>query len=407
VEKPFTWEHGPFEDCWRCKGKGTFGILSVGGDAVTKRCTRCRYSHAQALPALDKKVIYLDQFAFSELHKLRTGQRRSDNWTSFWAEANDLLDQALLWQQVILPHSDVHHSETIVSRFAKGLRDTQEQIGGDMEFVDTDEVQLQQIDEFARAFFANDEPVIDFDVDDVLDGNRNDWLPDMRISVGMNWSSFVASTRKGRAASHSGVTSLIEGWRVSGDGFNEVLERELGAYLESRRGAILHSMKLFEEGLAENDLLAILNISHSFVRREMDIVHHYARKAGVPEEGLTSATTSFWNSLRNREQPFGRMLAYVFAALAAQVKGGRKSNPSAGFMNDVRAIAAYAPYVDAMLVDKECAELLRHGRCRAELTYKASIFSLTNAGAFLDYLRRMVECAPADVRRHASLVYGC
>ena len=198
-EKSFTWEHAPFEDCWRCKGEGTFGVLSVGGDAVTKRCSRCRYSHAEALPGLNKKVIYLDQFAFSELHKLRTDQRRPDKWTAFWKEASDLLDEALLLQQVILPHSDVHHSETIVSQFAKGLRETQEQIGGDIEFVDSDEVQLQQVDEFAKAFFSGDEPSIDVDVDNVLEGSRNAWLPDMRIAVGMDWSSLVNSTRKGRA----------------------------------------------------------------------------------------------------------------------------------------------------------------------------------------------------------------
>src|SRR5690242_5049792 len=97
-DKAFRWEHAPFEDCWRCKGKGTFGVLSIGGDAVRKRCTRCRYSHAEALPALNKKVIYLDQFAFSELHKLRTGQRRTDKWTEFWKETSDLLDRALLLQ---------------------------------------------------------------------------------------------------------------------------------------------------------------------------------------------------------------------------------------------------------------------------------------------------------------------
>ena len=33
-----------------------------------------------------------------------------------------------------------------------------------------------------------------------------------------------------------------------------------------------------------------------------------------------------------------------------------------GFMNDVRAISAYAPYVDAMFVDRECADGDERGR---------------------------------------------
>lgn len=404
--RKITWEREPFEDCWQCKEVNAFGILSVGGDRVTKRCIKCRYSHSEMLPALDKKVIYLDQFAFSELHKLRSGQRRNDKWTTFWAEANDLLNQAMLLQQIVLPHSNIHHSETIVSPFSQELRDTQEQIGGDISFVNTDQVQLLQIEEFARAFFDNDKPTVKFNVDDVLEGARNNWLPDMRISVGMNWSSFVEETRQVRDQSHAAITSLVEGWRTSNVGFDEVLERELGAYLQSRQQAILHSIKLFEQGMENDGFFSILNITHSFVKREMDIVRHYARRAGIPEDGLARATSLFWSSQILREQPFGRILAYMFAALAAQVKGGRKSVPSPGFMNDIQAISAYAPYVDAMFIDAECAELLRHGRCIKELNYKSIIFSLRNEKEFLEYIRHIIEKTPSDVRRDATVVYG-
>ena len=55
-------------------------------------------------------------------------------------------------------------------------------------------------------------------------------------------------------------------------------------------------------------------------------------------------------------------------------------------MNDVRAISTYAPYVDAMFVDRECAELLGEGRLRDELEYKARIFSFADTQAFIDYL---------------------
>lgn len=101
MQKPFTWERGPFEMCANCKEKDTFGILSVGGDGVTKRCTKCRYLRTEILPTLDKKVIYLDQFAFSELHKMRSGTRKHDKWTPFWSEADALLNRAILLQQLV------------------------------------------------------------------------------------------------------------------------------------------------------------------------------------------------------------------------------------------------------------------------------------------------------------------
>ncbi len=405
MQKSFTWEHGPFEDCWQCNGKGTFGVLSIGGQSVTKRCTNCRYSQTEMLPKLDKKVIYLDQFAFSELFKIRAGTRREDKWTDFWSEVDRLLNQAVLLQQVILPHSNIHHNETIVSPFAEGLRETQEAIGGDIAFVNTDEIQLRQIEEYVRAYFEADEPKIAYNIDDVLQGERNDWLPDMRITVGMDWSRFAPETREGRDNTHAEMVGLIEGWQKSGSGFDEVLKRELGAYFESRQQALLHTLRCFEDGHAKNDILSMINMAHSFVNREMEIVRHYATKAGVKDDAMARATTEFWHWSKNREQPFGRILAYLFAALASQFKGGRNKLPSPGLLNDITAISAYAPYVDAMFIDNECAELLRHGRCRKDLYYKAKIFSLNDADMVLAFLREIIAHTPDEVRREATSLY--
>jgi hypothetical protein len=406
MKMPIKWERGPFEDCWKCKEKGTFGILSIGGDSVTKRCMKCRYSHAELLPKLDKKVIYLDQFAFSELHKLRAGTRREDKWTPFWSEVDRLLHQAVLLQQVVLPHSDIHHRETIVSPFARALRETQDSIGGDIDFVSTYEIQLIQIEDYVRAYFEGNEPNVEFNVDNVLQGERNHWLPDIRIVVGMDWSSFAPETREGRESTHSEISKMIEGWKKSEIGFDEVVERELGAYLSSRRQALLYAFSRLEEAIKNEDYISIFNYSHSFVFRELDIVHNYANKAGVRDDDFAAVTNGFLGWPKNRDQPFGRLLAYLFAALAAQFKGGRTRLPSPGLLNDLTAISAYAPYVDAMFVDNECAELLRHGRCRKDLEYKAAIFSLNDANAYIAFLQGIIERTPNDVRQHAVELYG-
>ena len=198
MHKLFTWEHGPFEMCPSCQEAGTFGILSVGGHGVTKRCTRCRYSHTEGLPTLNKKVVYLDQFVFSELHKLRMGTRKNDKWTTFWSEVSQLLNKAMLLQQLVLPHSNIHHRETIVSPFPGALRTTQETIGGDIRLRHTNDIQLRQTEAFARAFFADEEPAIKFDAGEAIDGLWNEWLPDMQVTVGTDWSSFVPETRLSR-----------------------------------------------------------------------------------------------------------------------------------------------------------------------------------------------------------------
>jgi hypothetical protein len=401
-----VWERAPFEDCPMCRAINSFGILSAGGDVLTRRCKECRYSDSEVLPNLNKKVIYLDQFCFSEIHKERNGQRRHDNRSSFWKDVSELLRELVLAQQAILPHSNIHHDETIVSHFARELRDTQEHVGGDIELCDTDQVQLSQVEVFVKAFIEASEPKITFVIDDILRGHRNNWLPSIRVAVGMNWSAFADAKRRDRAKIERSVAGLIKYWRSNDYGFDEVLDIELGAYFQSRSDAFALAIATLGRGIENNDIFAGPNFAQSYIVRENDVIEHYLRKAGTAEREIAHKMRDFWQWDKNKDQPFGKILAYLFASLADQFKKGRKSMPSAGLMNDIKAISAYAPYVDAMFVDKECAQLLRHPRCRANLQYKAQIFSLANRNEFLNYLRQLISSTPTDVRKFASIIYG-
>lgn len=105
--------------------------------------------------------------------------------------------------------------------------------------------------------------------------------------------------------------------------------------------------------------------------------------------------------------PTHRISAYLFAGLSRRlVSAGQKKLPSKGMMNDIRAISTYGPYVDAMFIDKGCASLLSEEPLRSELRLKAEIFSSTSGQAFLQYLQRLDDETPANVRRHAREIYG-
>src|SRR3546814_17645104 len=114
-------------------------------------------------------------------------------------------------------------------------------------------------------------------------------------------------------------------------------------------------------------MMAIMNHSMSHICRELSMLNRLFKKAGIPEYSHDIARNSFWRWERNSEMPFGRIMAYMFAALAAQVKAGRRQGVSAGFMHDGEAVAAYAPCVDAMFSDQECAVQLPRGRRGEEL----------------------------------------
>ena len=69
IRRSSTWERAPWSRCYQCK-ENTFGFLSGNAHSISLRCPRCRYQVDEPLPDVDKKVIYIDQFIFSELFKL-------------------------------------------------------------------------------------------------------------------------------------------------------------------------------------------------------------------------------------------------------------------------------------------------------------------------------------------------
>ena len=67
---------------------------------------------------------------------------------------------------------------------------------------------------------------------------------------------------------------------------------------------------------------------------------------------------------------------------------------------------SYAPYVDALFVDKRCAALLKEEPLGIELEYKARIFSLSDPDEFLGYLQEIKGNTPDDVREYAAMIYS-
>ena len=75
-------------------------------------------------------------------------------------------------------------------------------------------------------------------------------------------------------------------------------------------------------------------------------------------------------------------------------------------VNDVKMISGYAPYVDAMFIDNECAALLSEEPLKSELKFKARIFSLNSKDDFLEYLRSIERDADPKILKSVRDVYG-
>lgn len=401
-------ETPPFIPCPLCGAVSSFGVLNIDGNCLSQRCQQCRFTENTTLPVLDKKVIYLDQFAISNVHKVRAGDTlKPPHVHAFWVEFDRRITRAQMSQAAIFPASDIHNDETIVSRFPSELRIAHEMFGGDASFKRSEALLLDQETAFAEAFIKGQAiPNIDFYVDNALRGHRNDWLPHLHITVNSDYSSFADGLRKSRDRLHGAMCPLYERWQREKPTFEVVLKNELTAYGRALVQGAISTWNDYNAAMEQGDFDKVFDISMSHGMRRMMTMIRTFEHYGVLEEDYLPKLMQFWQWPELQKLPFHKISAYLFAAIAARLAGGQKKLPTSGFSNDIKAIATYAPYVDAIFVDIECENLLNDGRLRKALTYKARVFSKNTSNKFFDYLENLENALSADVKRWTEFLYG-
>jgi len=382
----FTGTHGPFEACHKC-GHKTLGVLSVGGDVLNKRCTNCRAEVHVPLPPLRKKAMYLDQFLFSGIYKVRNSGRLPEGHEAFVKEVSERLARCVLLQQVVLPHSDIHRRETIVYAQGKVLREFYEIFGGGVELKNRQSIELAQTLKFAEAFFGGHEPEISFSLDDVTDKSRDDWLPTIHIGVSADYSGFAPDIRRVRGEGHVDLKGLVETWVKKRPSFSTVLEHEFSQFSAVKINA-LSKLLIAAQG---NDVEIYNPARMSPIYIEFIEIERLLRAMGVPEDDHLQRIVDFWRWDKNRELPQNKISAYLFAAVSQRIATGGKKIVDRGLLNDISAVSTYAPYMDAMFLDNRFAALLSEEPLVTELNYKARIYSLRSKDAFLAYLTEIED----------------
>src|SRR5216684_4643050 len=138
---------GPYEDCPTCR-QHEFGILQIERNSYTRRCRSCLRMETFALPELKKKVIYLDQFVFSNIMKTLSAETPGHDRAKaepLWRELFESLDVLCRMQLVICPDSTEHHDESLISPFFEELKHTYEHFSTGISFSPSTSIQDMQI----------------------------------------------------------------------------------------------------------------------------------------------------------------------------------------------------------------------------------------------------------------------
>lgn len=382
-------------DCPGCGAKDSFGNVEIfDGERVYRGCKHCRYHSYFPLPAVQKKIVYLDQFFFS--HAFRENDSR-------FTDAVARLKRVASLQLLVAPFSSIHEDETHQWKNRADLFEFIKATARGHKFSFAPEVKRTQIFKAFQAWLQGEPAAYRLEERDALRESVHGWEGYLRIDVG----KYLGNVEQIRSSKGQSIDSLVEafdGWRTRRSTYAEDLEKEYADGSRTYVGAYLK----FASRINAGDLNAIIDAPVasavvgtmlSILPKEQDIIQRLDRCA------------DFFGSSHFRETPYAKLSCTIFATLRAMVKDGQYANVArakqvlSGIFYDVDHVSTYAPYCDAFVMDNSMASLVSKPTVDLDRLYGTRVFSLNNWEEFLTWLDDLEAGMTAAHRAALSEAY--
>ena len=402
----------PFRKCPKCGQPDTFGTLMVHDNDFTRRCFSCRHTDSIPLPELNKKIIYIDQFAISNMMKAlntETDANKKGRVDIFWRTLFEKLDRLCKLQLIICPDSNIHTDESLMTGYFKELKRMYELLSHGVSFERPETIQMHQIYEHAFNWISGSpEKPISVNVHDVVHGGINAWQSRFIISIDRNFQvSWIEDIRKSRNFVCAEMAEVFKKWQSEkGKPFRYFFDSECRGFISELFSSYVDRLKRLHNislGKAEMNIDDIFPTSSY---RIIKAVHDTFERAGIQDEEIYNKTMEYLNSKYIKDIPFLKISAMFFAAIARKAAAGKKNPPGQGISNDISIISVILPYCDALFIDKECHAYLKEVPLRDEIKYGTKIFSLSNKNEFFEYLDSIEKSASEDHLFWVRQVYG-
>jgi hypothetical protein len=404
---------GPFKACPKCGGP-EFGVLvpCVGPDSYTRRCRdfNCWHTVEILLPEIKKKVIYIDQCAFSNIMKVLSPETKGHERAAtepLWRELYETLDVVCHLQLAACPDSQEHEHESLTSPFAESLKHTYEHFSCGLTFKSAEQIKLNQIANAARYFVRKEELKFNFDPERVVHGRLHIWQGRIFATTSGVIPGTIDRLRQSRGQGHAGIQRIFKRWQAEKKGFREVFEQEINSYVP----LILRQYQADQQNIA--------NVTSQILRGEIPpldailpspstrMLEMVKRLFEMEQAHAPAATVKeFLESGLMNELPFNVIESLMFASLSQRAASGQKKMPDQGTLNDIAVVSTLLLYCDAMFVDDGCRALLKDIPKKYKLPYSCVVFSKNNSQEFLAYLRSLRDSATPEHLKIIEDVYG-
>lgn len=393
----------PYTNCPNCGRSESFGVLMVNHRNYLRRCHQCRHTEQFALPSLDKRLIYLDQLALSNLAKARDEEAPMTDEQRFWEDALQRLTHVVRLQLVACPLSIFHEEEGLVWRGYEILRAIGRSLSAELQFLDYTAVRNGQLYEHAQLWAqGRGDETSGVDADRVLEGDRHGWQPRLLIDARLPVTDdVIAELNSAREAEDVGLADVWSGWRGEDVSFETRFREEALSY----GPVVLRLVAARAAAMLDPPTVAAFQLINDEAAVTLLTVRHALEDGGLAQDDSLDQAMKYLTSDSLLNVPFNRLSSLLYAALARRARSGQKG-VTRGMTNDVRMISTLLPYCDAMFVDNECRTLLGENPIPGRLGYATRLFSHSNKNEFLDYLDEIEASASPEHIALVDAVYG-
>jgi len=400
----------PYITCPKCKKSNSFGVLMIGGQRYTRRCRECWFTESYKLPELNKKIIYLDQFAISDMMKAVNDKiGKKDKVDQFYFTLFEKLEYLSSAQLIVCPDSSFHRSESLLSDYS-ALKQMYEHFSGGGTFYDPATLHRFQIIEKYRAFLGNKKFIFDKEATGISSDYIHGWRPELMVSVDFKTTKKeLKEMRESKLKIHQAIADVFNRWKTEKDKTIKDWFKEEGLAFgivtinQFKDLLIKQSMYAIGQPTTIDEIVKLaISESNTLITSMINYI-----KSGTQEEKIKKVV-SFLVSDEMLEIPFNKISALLWASIAhASAHGGQKTPPNQGTVNDIEMISTLLPYCDAILVDNAMFALLNNGEVKKEIfKYGTKIFSKNNKQEFFDYLDEVKKNANDDHFKKVTEIYG-
>lgn len=395
----------PYFSCPKCKKDDCYGVLSIHQNSYTRRCRECWHTDSYDLPDLEKKVIYIDQFAISDMMKATNDKLgKKDKVEKFWIMLFEKLDVLSRLQLITCPDSAFHRNESALYDF-RALKKMYEHFSQGATFREPSIIRNYQLVEGFRKYLKLDQ-IENFTRDDIISGAINGWQDTIRIEMNFDIpQQDIENMRKSRLETQERLTSVFNRWKgEKSKQFNDWYLAESMSWGKAIVEKYIRSV-MSENDPSKDPLSAIMSeealifttLLHCIPNTDQNFEYRFTK---VVEYLISTEVT---------ETPFNKINSQLWASIAHQAAhGGRKKSPNKGMDNDIEMISTLLPYCDAMFIDNEMYGILTaHKDIKKEIAkYQTRIYSYSNKGDFLAYLDSIKTKASKAHMNKVAEVYG-